>query len=100
MTGRIECPYEQVLREAGYVQIYDGQTAVQKATEQFNLQPAERRFFVRHYQQMKNNHFINKWAKLVYDTRSGWCTEVTVTSKSPNGAKQEQRMVGANRRPH
>lgn len=90
---RIECPFEQLLREAGYVQIYDGQTAVQKATEQFNLRPDERRFFVRHYRQVKNNHFVDKWAKLVYDMRTGWCTGCNIVRKTPDGTKHEQSMV-------
>lgn len=94
MSSRIECPWEQILRYAGYVQIYDGQTAIQKRTEQFFVPPEERRFFVRYYQQVDNNHFVNKFAKLVYDLRSGWCTECNTYKKAPNGVKQaQQKMV-------
>ena len=72
--NRIECPFEELLREAGYVQTYDGQTALRKATEQFKLQPEERQFFTRQYRKVKNNQFTNEYAKLVYDSRTGWCT--------------------------
>ena len=95
--NRIECPFEQLLREAGYIQVYDGQTAVQKRTEQFFVPPEERRFFVRYYQQTKNNHFIDKYAKLVYDLRSGWCTECNIYRKAPDGIRQEQKMVSNER---
>jgi len=91
---RIECPFEQLLREAGYVQTYDGQTSLHKAGEQFKLQPEERRFFTRQYQKVRNNRFIPEYAKLVYDLRTGWCTECNVYKKSPNGMRQaQQKMV-------
>jgi len=92
--NRLECPFEQVLREAGYVQTYDGQTASQKRNEQFFVPPEERRFFVRYYQKINNNHLTDRFAKLVYDLRSGWCTECTIYRKAPNGVKQlHQKMV-------
>lgn len=90
---RIECPFEQLLRDAGYVQVYDGQTALHKATEQFGLQPAERRYFIRRYQKVRNNHFINKWATLKYDMRSGYFVECNITNRLSNGVKQEQVML-------
>ena len=90
---RIECPFEELLRAAGYVQTYDGQTTLRKATEQFNLQPEERRFFTRQYQKVKNNRFIPEYAKLVYDMRTSWCTECNVYKKAPNGAKQAQQVM-------
>ena len=91
---RIECPFEQLLREAGYMQTYDGQTTLHKATTQFNLQPEERRFFTRQYQKVRNNHFTNEYAKLVFDLRTDWCIECNVYKKSPNGARQaQQKMV-------
>lgn len=96
---RIECPFEQVLRDAGYVQIYDGQTALHKATEQFGLLPAERRYFVRRYRKVRNNHFIDKWATLKYDMRTNYCVESNITNKLPNGAKQEQTMLSKEENP-
>ena len=91
---RIECPFEQLLREAGYVQTYDGQTSLHKATMQFNLQPEERRFFTRQYRKIKNNRFTPECAKLVYDLRTGWCTECNIYRKAPNGVRQaQQKMV-------
>jgi len=90
---RIECPFEQLLREAGYVQIYDGQTTLRKATEQFQLQPEERRFFTRQYQKVRNNRFLPEYAKLVYDLRTGWCTECNVYRKAPNGVRQAQQVM-------
>jgi len=90
---RIECPFEQLLREAGYVQTYDGQTTLHKATEQFKLQPEERRFFTRQYQKVVNNRFIPKYAKFVYDLRTGWCTECNIYSKASNGARQAQQVM-------
>lgn len=93
MTKRLECPFEQLLREAGYIQTYDGQTAVQKAGDQFNLLPEERRFFIRRYQQVRNNKFTNKWAVLKFDLRTGWCIECNVVKQVIGMPKQEQRMV-------
>lgn len=94
MANRLECPFEQLLREAGYIQVYDGQTAMKKRNEQFFVLPEERRFFVRYYQQVLNNKMSNKYAKLVYDTRTGWCTECNIYRKMPNGMRQaQQRMV-------
>jgi len=90
---RIECPFEELLRAAGYVQTYDGQATLRKATEQFNLQPEERRFFTRQYQKVKNNHFIPEYAKLVYDLRTGWCTECNIYRKAPNGVRQAQQIM-------
>jgi len=90
---RIECLFEQLLREAGYVQTYDGQTSLRKATEQFGLQPEERRFFTRQYQKVRNNHFIPEYAKLVYDLRTSWCTECNVYKKASNGVKQAQQVM-------
>jgi len=93
MTTRLECPFEELLREAGYIQIYDGQTVIQKRTDQFFVPPEERRFFVRYYQQVISNRLINKYAKLVYDLRSGWCTECNIYRKALNGMKQGQKMI-------
>ena len=90
---RIECPFEQLLREAGYVQTYDGQTSLHKATEQFKLQPEERRFFTRQYQKVRNNRFLPEYAKLVYDLRTGWCTECNIYRKVPNGVRQAQQVM-------
>jgi len=90
---RIECPFEELLREAGFVQTYDGQTALRKANEQFKLEPEERRFFTRQYQKVKNNHFIPEYAKLVYDLRTSWCTECNVYKKAPNGARHTQQVM-------
>ena len=89
---RIECPFEQLLREAGYVQTHDGQTALHKATEQFNLQPEERRFFTRQYQKVRSNRFAPEYAKLVYDLRTGWCTECNIYRKA-NGVRQAQQAM-------
>jgi len=93
MSSRIECPFEEVLRAAGYVQVYDGQAAIQKRNEQFNIPPEERRFFVRHYQKVENNRFVEKFAKLVYDFRSGWCTECDIYKKAPNGMRQARQTM-------
>ena len=90
---RIECPFEQLLIEAGYVQTYDGQTTLHKANVQFSLQPEERRFFTRQYQKVRNNHFIPEYAKLVYDLRTGWCVECNIYRKASNGARQAQQVM-------
>lgn len=90
---RIECPFEQLLREAGYVQTYDGQTASHKTSEQFTLRPEDRKFFTRQYQKVRNNHFANEYAKLIYDLRTGWCTECNIYRKAPNGARQAQQTM-------
>jgi len=97
--NRIECPFEEVLRSAGYVQTYDGQTAMHKATEQFGLQPAERRYFVRRYQKVRNNRFVNRWATLKYDMRSNFCVECNISNKLSNGARQEQTMLSREENP-
>lgn len=90
---RIECPFEQLLREAGYVQTYDGQTSIHKASMQFNLQPEEKRFFTRQYQKVKNNRFTNEYAKLVYDLRTSWCVECNIYKKAANGVRQVQQVM-------
>jgi len=90
---RVECPFEQLLREAGYIQTYDGQTTLRKVTEQFQLQPEERRFFTRQYQKVRNNRFLPEYAKLVYDLRTGWCTECNVYRKASNGARLAQQVM-------
>jgi len=71
--NRIECPYEELLKEAGYIQIYDGQSAPQRPNDPTSLKPEERKlkFFVRYYQKVENNHPVNKYVKLVYDLSTG-----------------------------
>ena len=91
---RIECPFEQLLREAGYVEVYDGQTAPQKQSDQFPVSTEDRRFFTRFYQQVKNNHFTERYAKLVYNSRSYGCIECNIYKKAPDGLKvAQQKMV-------
>jgi len=90
---RVECPFEQLLREAGYVQTYDGQTALHKATDQFNLKPEERRVFVRQYRKVRNNRHTSEYARLVYDLRTSWCIECNVYKKASNGARQSQQVM-------
>lgn len=93
MNGRIECPLERILKEAGFVQIYDGQTAIAIRNQKMPCPPEERRFFVRHYQQAKNGRFINRWAKLVYDLRNRNCVTFYITNKDVGKEKEEQKMV-------
>ena len=90
---RIECPYEQLLREAGYVQIYDGQTAPHNRQEQFVVKPEDRRYFTRHFRQVKGNRFVDKWATLRYDTREGFCVDVKMVRKAPGVPKEEFTLV-------
>jgi len=99
MSSRIECLFEQVLRDGGYIQIYDGQTSLHKATEQYGLLPAERRYFVRRYQKVKGNRFVNRWATLKYDMRSNFCVECNISNKLSNGARQEQTMLSREENP-
>lgn len=92
--NRIECPFEQVLRDAGYIEIYDGQTAPQKQSDQFQVPSKERNHFIRYYQQIKGSRFIEKYCKLVYDTRNNWCIECNIYKKAPNGLKiAQQKMI-------
>ena len=92
--NRLECPFEQLLREAGYVEIYDGQTAPQKQSDQFPISIGDRRFFTRFYQQVRNNHFVEQYAKLVWDVRKRQCVECNIYKKAPNGLKvAQQKMV-------
>jgi len=93
MNGRIECPLEKVLREAGFVQMYDGQSAMAVRQQKTPLPPEERRFFVRHYQQARNGRFINKWAKLVYDMRNRRCVTLYFTSRELGKEVERQKMV-------
>ena len=96
---RIECLYEQDLKESGYVQIFDGQTTSHKATEQLKSQPEERRFFIRRYQKVRNNRFVNKWVTLKYDFRIGYFVECTISTKLSDGSKQEQTMLSKDDNP-
>ena len=91
-TDRIEYPIERLLRDAGYIQIYDGQTSPQKKTEQFNVPPEDRQVFIRRYQQIQNNHFVNKYVKLIYNLRKGECDAFDYKIK-PGGLKQSQNML-------
>lgn len=93
MNGRIECPLEKALKSAGFVQIYDGQSAIAARHQKNPMPPEERRFFVRHYQQVKNGRFVNWWAKFVYDTRNRNCITFYITNKDIGKYKEEQKMV-------
>ena len=87
---KIEYPIERFLREDGYVQIYDGQLSLHKASEQFKLLPEERRFFVRKYRKVKNNHFTRDCVKLIYDLRKNQCDFIAYQIP-PNGIPRELR---------
>ena len=89
---RIECPYEQLLREAGYIQVYDGQVTPKRDNDISSLQPEDRRFFIRYYQQVKNNHFTNKYVKLVYDLKTSYC-DPHHYDKAPDGFKLTEKML-------
>jgi len=89
---RIEYPIEELLRDAGYIQIYDGQTASQKKTDQFAMLPEDRQVFIRRYQQIKHNRFINKYVKLIYNLRKGECDGIEYKIQ-PNGLKQSQQIM-------
>ena len=89
---RIEYPIEELLRDAGYIQIYDGQTASQKKTDQFPMPSEDRQVFIRRYQQIKHNHFINKYVKLIYNLRKGECDAIEYKIQ-PNGLKRSQEML-------
>lgn len=93
MNGRIECPLEKIIKEAGFIQLYDGQSAMQVRQQKMPMPPEERRFFVRHYRQSKNGKFVSRWAKLVYDMRNQACITFYFTSKDPGQEKEEQKMV-------
>ena len=69
MSIRTECPYEQYLKQLGFIQIYDGESAPQRPDDPTSLKPGERSFFIRHYQLVRNNRMTNEYAKLVYDLR-------------------------------
>jgi len=90
--NRIEYPIEELLRDAGYILIYDGQTAPQRKTDQFAVPSEDRQIFIRHYQQIKHNHFINKYVKLVYNLRKGECNAFDYKIK-PNSLKQTQNIL-------
>jgi len=70
--NRTECPYEEHLRKAGYIQIYDGESAPQRKNDPTSLGPGERSFFIRYYQLIKNDRFTDEYVKLVYDLRTGF----------------------------
>lgn len=93
-ANKTRCPYEVMLLELGYVEIYDGQSAQKKITEQFFVPPEERRFFVRYFQKVRNNHMTNEFAKLVYDLRTGW-VEPYHFKKTPDNIKHEIKMLKA-----
>jgi len=87
---RIEYPIEAFIRSEGYIQIYDGQITLHKATEQFKLQPEERRFFIRRYRKVRNNRFAKDCVKLIYDLRKEQCDFITYTVPT-NGIPREER---------
>ena len=91
---RTECPYEKELKKQGYIQIYDGQTASQKAGDQVNLKPEERMFFIRYYQLVINNRPTNNYVKLVYDLRTGYLRHFPEHyRKLANGKRQVKDML-------
>ena len=87
---RIEYDIEKFLRDEKYIQTYDGQTALHKATEQFGLLPEERRFFVRKYRKVINNRYTRDCVKLIYDLRKGQCDFIRYQIPS-NGIPRESR---------
>jgi len=91
---RTECPYEEYLRRLGYIQIYDGETAPKKASDQVNLKPEERKFFIRYYQLIKNNHPTDNYVKLVFDLRSGYLAHFPEHYRRlPNGKRQTKDIL-------
>lgn len=101
---RIRCDFEDLLKDAGYILIYDGQTARQRENDPTSLKPEDRRFFTRIYQQVKNNRPTDKYAKLIYDARTGYFEgkdnipykkiAMELYEKAPNGLRAtQQRMV-------
>ena len=92
--NRTECFYEQHLRKLGYIQIYDGETAPQKQSDQFAIIPEERKFFIRYYQLVKHNHMVKEYVKLVYDLRTGYLKHFPEHYHMlPNGAKKTENML-------
>jgi len=93
--NRTECLYEKHLKKQGFIQIYDGETAPQKQSDQFAVDSEERRFFVRYYQLVQNNHMMNEYVKLVYDLRSDPPRLKCLPEhyhKLPSGLKQVQNI--------
>ena len=91
---RTECPYEEHLRKLGYIQIYDGETSPQRAKDPTSLKPEERKFFIRYYQLVRNNHPTNEYVKLVYDLRTGYLAHFPEHyRKLANGKRQITDML-------
>ena len=92
--SRTECPYETYLRKLGYVQIYDGESESRRPNDPTSLAPEERKFFIRYYQLVKNNHMTNNYVKLVFDLRSGYLRHFPEHyHKLPNGAKGIENLL-------
>ena len=94
--NRIECLYEEHLKKLGYIQIYDGESAPQKQSDQFSVAPGERGFFIRYYQLVRHHHMENEFVKLVYDLRTDPPRLKYFPEhyhKLPNGAKQVEDLL-------
>lgn len=95
-NGQIKCLFEDIFRKAGYRVVYDGQTAERKDV-QFNISPAERRFFTRHLRKVENGKFVDSWVVFRYDTRSGFCFDCQATKEEPGVPRVRQRMTSGRR---
>jgi len=92
--NRTECLYEQHLRKLGYIEIYDGEAAPQRPNDPTSLKPEERRFFIRYYQLVRNNHLTNEYVKLVFDKRANRLSHFPEHYRmTTNKTKQAQDMM-------